>query len=100
MQQLAESQRTEPRRVRESTGGVADGARIEMVVVNVREQDNGEWRERVEIEVRRHQAARTEPLQRRRTFAPHRIGKDVHWPELQQCGRMADPGEGSISVFC
>src|SRR4030095_2243075 len=47
VQQFTQSERTEPRRVREPVGDAADGRRIEMVVVIVREQDNVEWRERV-----------------------------------------------------
>jgi hypothetical protein len=100
LQQWAQSQRAEPWRIGEAAGDAADRGRIEMVVVIVREQDNVEWRKSVEVQPRRHQATRTEPLQRRRTFAPDGIRQDVHWPELQQCGRVADPRHCSIAVLC
>jgi len=97
MQQLPQSKRAEPQRVRKTRGDAADRPRIEMVVVIVREHDKVEWRERLEVEARRHQAPWTDPLQRRSAFAPHRIGQDVHPPELQQCCRVADPRQGSIA---
>jgi len=98
VQQFAQSQRTEPQRLRGSARNPANRTGIEMVVVIVREQDHIDWRERVEVESGRHQSARTEPLKGRRAFAPDRIGEDVHWPELQQRGRVADPRDGSMPM--
>ena len=64
LEMCTESERTQPRRVGESRRDPANRTGIEVVLVVVREQDDVERRQRIEIDRRRHETTGTKPLQR------------------------------------
>src|ERR1044072_8705669 len=62
-----------------------------MGVVIVRLEHDVERRQVVELDSRRHPAARTGERDRRGALAPHRVGEDVETRALNEQGGMPDP---------
>jgi len=92
------AERHQEARVATALRDASERRQIEVVVVGVRDQDEVDGRERVQLETRFDPAARPEPRDGARGGRPDRVGQEADPAELDQQRGVTDPGRGGNAV--